>query len=146
VPRLSRWFVRSALAYLMAGFTAGAFILFQKGGAGMPGAWRFHAAHIAWLTIGWSAQLAMGVAFWILPRWFRSPRPRGDVRPAWASWALMNVGLPAAGLGPALRLPDAVALSGQVAVALAGVAFLLHAWPRLKALAGGVEPGGVGDP
>lgn len=131
MPRLSRWFVRAALLYLLAGFTIGAAVLVQKGGAPWPILWRLRPAHIELLVVGWSVQLAMGVAFWILPRW-RSARPRGDERPAWLAFWALNVGVCVAALSRTLLWPPEALLAGRAAIVLAGIAFAVHAWPRVK--------------
>lgn len=96
MPRLSIWFIRAALIYLAVGFTFGALLLANKGFPISPQLWRLLPAHIELLLVGWTLQLAMGVAFWILPR-IRATR--GVVRPAWAAFALLNGGLLAGGAG-----------------------------------------------
>ena len=79
MPRLSAWFIRASLIYLLLGFAFGALILAQKGISYYPLVWNLFPIHMEFLLIGWFAQLAMGVAFWILPR-FSSGQPRGNVK------------------------------------------------------------------
>lgn len=140
MPRLSIWMIRSSFLHLALGFLIGAFILWQKGPGGLPGAWRWLPVHIHMLLIGWIVQLAMGVAYWILPR-FASPRgARGDSpkkhdsrrRPmlAWAGFLLLNSSTVAA-LTSLLPWTWGLPASGILA-ALAALAFVLHAWPRVK--------------
>jgi hypothetical protein len=80
-------------------------------------------------------QLALGVAYWVLPRLRRDGPPvRGRETAAWLSYALLNTGLLLAagavafpGLGP-------VALGlGRLAEAVAAGLFAWHAWPRVRA-------------
>src|SRR5512141_1428250 len=92
MPRLSVWFVRLSLIYFLLGFTFGALLLAQKGISYFPPIWSLFPIHMEFLLIGWFAQLAMGVAFWILPR-FSKGSPRGNVSLIWLSFALVNVGL-----------------------------------------------------
>lgn len=131
MPRLSVWMVRSALLHLLLGFTLGALLLAQRGVPLHPAIPRLRPAHAELLLAGWTIQLAMGVAFWILPR-FRQGPERGDERPAWAAWALLNLGVLGAAAGAAL-LDSALAVTlGRGAEALAAAAFARHAWPRVK--------------
>ncbi len=129
MPRLSVWFVRAALAYLALGLTLGMLLLWNKGLPFSPYIWQLLPAHIEFLLLGWTVQLAMGVAFWILPRWNTQ---RGDVRPAWAAFVLLNLGIWLVVLCPWLALPDAVLVAGRSCEAAAVAAFALHAWPRVK--------------
>lgn len=129
MPRLGAWFVRAALSYLAIGFTFGALMLANKGVLFYPPLWRLLAAHIEFLLFGWTVQLAFGVAFWILPRW---QTQRGDVRPAWAAFVLLNAGIWLVVLagwdnGPVWQVPV-----GRGLEAAAVGAFILHAWPRVK--------------
>jgi len=132
VPRLSVLMARAALVYLAAGFTLGALLLIHRG---LPlGGWvhRLLPLHVEFVLLGWTVQFALGVAFWILPR-FRTGPERGREWPAWLAFLLLNVGVLAVGVGGALGAPAAVPLVGRVAEALAGAAFGVHAWPRVKA-------------
>src|SRR5512135_3224548 len=92
MPRLSTWFVRAALIYLLLGFVLGGLILAQKGLPYYAPVWQLLPLHIEFLISGWMIQLAMGVAFWILPR-FSSGDRRGNERLVGASFLLLNVGI-----------------------------------------------------
>jgi hypothetical protein len=129
MPRLSSWFVRASFIYLILGFTLGSLLLLHKGIPLYPAIWRLLPAHVEFLLLGWTAQLATGVGFWIFPRFWRS---RGDERPAWLALALLNTGvwMVTAGLIPGI--PALIPLLGRLAQAGAGFAFLIHAWPRIK--------------
>ena len=118
MPRLSVWFIRLALAYLATGFTFGALLLANKGLAFAPLLWRLRPTHIELLLVGWMVQLAMGVAFWILPRFQAS---RGDVRPAWPGLALINLGIAGRpGSGRRSGRLNVAALAGWRVAALPG--------------------------
>lgn len=129
MPRLSVLYIRAALIYLMLGFTFGAAMLWHKGVPLHPMIWRLLPAHIEFLLIGWTVQLVFGVAFWILPRFYTN---RGETRPAWLAFYLLNVGIWMVGVAPALGLQGIVPLLGRVAELGAAIAFALHAWPRIK--------------
>lgn len=129
MPRLSVWFIRAALLYLLAGFSLGALLLTHKGVPFEPQLWRWRPAHIELLLVGWMLQLAMGVAYWILPRF---QQQRGNVAAAWAAFLLLNAGVlvvVAAGVLSAPAWPLAV---GRLLQAGAAVAFAANAWPRIK--------------
>ena len=133
MPRLSAWFVRASLAYFLLGFTIGALILAQKGISYYPSVWVLFPVHMDFLLVGWLAQLAMGVAFWIMPRFSRGPA-RGKVTLVWISFFLINAGL----ITGALKIWFApAALIERLAEATAGVFFTIGLWRRVK-------PHGVG--
>jgi hypothetical protein len=131
VPKLSVWFVRTALVYLSVGFALGAVLLGAPGlQLRIPTA-RLLPAHIEFLLTGWMVQLALGVAFWILPR-FRVGPERGREEIAWVSYVLLNIGVVTAAAGAVIGLPALVPSIGHVVQGLAAGAFALHAWPRIK--------------
>ena len=134
MPRLSCWFIRAALVHLTLGHTAGGLLLFQKGLPLHPLVWRLLPLHIECVFIGWTAQLALGVAFWILPR-FRAGPERGNVTPAWMAFALLNLGVALTGVGASLAAPGWTLLVGRLAEAGAAIAFAVHAWPRIEPFA-----------
>jgi hypothetical protein len=113
--------IRTALLALAAGAALGALLLADPGLADGLARWRpFHGEL---LLVGWTVQLAFGVAYWILPR-FREGRERGREELAWAAFVLVNLGVLLVGAGqPA---------AGRGAEAMAAIAFAAHAWPRVK--------------
>jgi cbb3-type cytochrome oxidase subunit 1 len=131
MPKLSVWSIRAALIYLALGFTFGALLLYNKGEPINPAVWRLLPAHIDFLLFGWTVQLVIGVAFWILPR-HRKPPKRGDVRVAWLSVGLLNAGVLVAAFGPLVTAAAGVSLAGKVMEAGAAVVFAVYAWPRVK--------------
>ena len=131
MPRLSCWFIRASLLYLAVGFTSGALLLAHKGVPIHPALWRLLAPHIEFVLLGWTLQLAMGVAFWILPRHTQGPE-RGHEVTVWLSFALLNGGVLMVGLGWMLGAPALIPLLGRVAEAGSAVAFAAHAWRRVR--------------
>ncbi len=129
--------IRASLLYMLAGFTLGALMLGAKGFA--PGsAWlRLRALHVDLLLLGWVVQLAMGVAYWILPR-IRGRRGR-----PWAAWSafwLLNLALAIAGLELAAGLDGGPGPWVRAVELLAALAFGVHAWPRVRSVTGQVQP------
>jgi hypothetical protein len=136
MPRLSVWLLRAALLQLGIGFTFGALLLFNKGVPFDGRIWLLRAPHIEIVLLGWTMQLAMGAAFWILPR-FSSTQKYGNVRLGWWAFALVNAGV--AAVCASTWSGDAapiVALAGRAAEMLAGLLFAILIWPRVKAFGG----------
>jgi hypothetical protein len=123
--------VRTALLHLALGFLLGAILLIQRETPLHPAVLRLGPLHAELLLLGWTVQLAMGVAFWILPR-FRSGPERGREWPAWLAYLLLNAGVLATGAGLGGAGPALASLLGRGAEALSALAFAWHAWPRIK--------------
>ena len=129
MPRLSQWYIKAALLYLLAGFTIGMLMLANKGVPFYPALWRLLPVHIEFLLVGWTLQFVLGVAFWIAPRFWQPPR-RGDERGAVAAWILLNLGVWAVVAGVWLETA-AFMLPGRLLEATAVAAFAWHIWPRI---------------
>jgi hypothetical protein len=128
MPRLSLWFIRAALLYLLFGFTFGALLLAQKGISYAPSVWNLFPIHIEFLSVGWLVQLAMGVGFWIFPRFSNRP-PRGNERLIWLSFVSINVGI----LLTAFQLwVSSTLLLGRVLEVSGAVIYVLGLWRRVK--------------
>ena len=132
MPFLSVLLVRTALCWLAAGAAMGALLLASKAAPLPAGVFRLFHMHSEAVLIGWMVQLAMGVAWWILPKFPRLPE-RGPAAPVWAAWLLLNVGVVLAGVGRSVGASDGVVLAGRVAELLAAAAFAAAALPRVKA-------------
>ena len=132
MPRLSVWMIRAALLHLGVGFSLGALLLANKGLPYSSLIWSLLPVHIECVLIGWTFQLALGVAFWILPRFLHGP-PRGDERPVLLAFGLLNFGVFLVGLGQAVGLQATWPLVGRALEGLAAALFAWHAWPRIKA-------------
>jgi hypothetical protein len=138
VPRLSRWCVRTALAYLVVGMGMGSWMLIRQAQRGYgPGSpWPALHAHV--LLVGFLLLVIFGVAFWMFPK-VAGQRPGRDL--GWAAFALLNAGvllrllaepLSDHGRGPlAWRVLLGVA---AVLPALAAVAFAVAVLPRVRAV------------
>lgn len=135
MPSVSRWCIRAAFAYLIAGMSLGAWALTVTALDVPPGgSWR--EIHLHLLLVGFLLLLVVGVAHWMFPR-------RDGVRVgragAWAAFWLVNAGLLARvaaeiardhGGGRGWDVMLAVAAWMPVAGMLA---FAIGAWPRVKA-------------
>ena len=132
MPRLSVWFVRCSFVYLLLGFTLGSLMLANKGVPFAAWVWSFLGAHMEFLLLGWMVQLAMGVAFWILPR-FGSGAPRGNELLMWAAFAALNLGVWMAALQP-YHMQSWLALTGRLLEAVSVFLFVFGSWQRVKPL------------
>jgi hypothetical protein len=93
VDRVSLFYTRAALVWLLAGVALGALMLSDGLVAGDWRSW-FAPTHGHMLFVGWFLQFAVGVAYWLLPRQRTAERPLGyDERPALVGVLLLNAGL-----------------------------------------------------
>lgn len=130
MPRLSVWFIRASLLYLLTGFSLGAWLLANNGLNFAPSAWGLLPSHIEFLMLGWIIQLALGTAYWILPRHTKGPS-RGSPGWGWASFWMINLGiLLSASTG---LLPGGFQAAGRVIEVLGAMVFAVLIWPRVKA-------------
>jgi heme/copper-type cytochrome/quinol oxidase subunit 1 len=130
MPRLSVWLIRASLIYLLAGFGLGALMLADEGLRFAPFVDVLLPIHIEFLLLGWLIQLAMGVAFWILPR-LGGAKPRGDARTAWLSFGLLNLGIL---LVAAQLVTRPAVLPGRLFELAALLLFAAGSWPRVRAV------------
>jgi cbb3-type cytochrome oxidase subunit 1 len=137
MPTVTRWFIKSALVYLVAALVL-AVALAWPDSANLPEFVRFmNPAYFHLFLVGWVTQMIFGVIYWLFPIITRA-RPRGNERMAWASYALLNVGLllrvlgePLTGSRPEAGFGWLLAVSA-VLQWLAAVVFVILSWPRVK--------------
>ncbi|MCB9136616.1 MAG: hypothetical protein H6636_14420 [Anaerolineales bacterium] len=134
MPRVSIWFIRSALIYLLFGFTLGAFILTEKGTALIPTAWQLLPAHIEALLFGWTIQLILGTAFWILPRFPQEPK-RGNEKVIWGVYILLNLGILLVAVGSFFLIHSLLFFAGRLLEGCAVCLFVIAISPRVKPFA-----------
>lgn len=137
MPGASVWFIRAALAYLLAGFTLGALLLAAKGLPLPLGVWRWLPVHFELLLVGWFVQLVMGVAYWIFPRFGMTRAARGREGLAWLALALLNGGIWAVSVA-VLNGPATLAVIGRAMEVLAAATMALNVWARTRA--SGISP------
>lgn len=142
MPLITRTLIKTALAYLLLGTLLSTLWLLQLIRPLHPLLGYLQPTALHLVFVGWLTQLIIGVALWMFPAWSRT-QPRGPVRPGWACYGLLNLGLllrliaeplnsyrPAAGLGWLLVL---AALCQVGAIWL----FVVLAWPRVRGKSGG---------
>lgn len=130
MPRLSVYFIRASLIYLLLGFTLGGLMLANKGLMISAMIWSLLPLHIEFAFVGWMLQLAMGVAFWILPRHPKGP-PRGDERLSWIALILLNLGIVFV-VADFVSVSNGFTFIGRGTELLGLVTFALGNWKRIK--------------
>jgi hypothetical protein len=130
MPRLSVWFVRFSFIHLFIGLTFGGLILANKGFPFAPWTWSLLPAHMESLLLGWMVQLAMGVSFWILPR-FRSHPSRGNVNFVWSAFVLLNLGVVMVAIQPFINV-SWLAMAGRILEISSILLFIPASWRRVK--------------
>ena len=136
MPPLTRWYIKLAMVYLIAGLLLGVL-------QALPAAWQpapvalAGPAYVHLLVVGWITQMIFGVAYWMFPKY--SPEaPRGGNVIAIATFAFLNLGLVLRVVVEPIRAWRADALPGWllvvagVAQALGGIGFAINTWPRVK--------------
>jgi cbb3-type cytochrome oxidase subunit 1 len=100
-----------------------------------PSLWRLLPLHVEFVLIGWTVQLAMGVAFWILPRLQRTER-YGNTTLAWSAFGLLNSGVLMVAAGEWFSTLARLTLVGRGLELAAVVTFAIYIWPRVKSFGG----------
>jgi len=137
MPRLTRWFIKSALLYFVAALIVGVAFMARLVAelpalVGALGPTYFHL-----FMVGWVTELIFGVAFWMFPK-FTTEQPRGNEMLGWATYVLLNAGLILRAFGEPLMTvqPDPVfgwlLAASAVLQWLAGMAFVINTWRRVK--------------
>jgi hypothetical protein len=127
----SVWAIRLALIQLLAAFLAGGWLLAARGVPALPRPEWLLPVHLELALLGWTLQLAMGVAYWMLPK-FKSGPPRGNIAPAIAALVVFNAGVAALVAGLMSGAPT-LQLAGRAGELAAVGLFAANAWPRIKA-------------
>ena len=91
MPRLTRYFIKAAMLYLIAALLSGV-AMQEPLAARMPLLRAFWPTYVHLLVVGWLTQLIFGVAYWMFPR-YSAERTRASERLGWAAFALLNIGL-----------------------------------------------------
>jgi len=121
------------LVYLTLGFTLGAMMLAGEGLDLNPTIRQVLPIHMEMLLVGWMIQLALGVAFWILPR-FMQGAPRGNETLIWLAFWLFNLGIGGVTAETFLGVPGLI-FAGRVAEAGGVLAFVIGMWRRVRPFA-----------
>jgi len=133
MPRLTRWFLKAALLYLILALGMG-ILLALPAGKFLAGVF---PVYIHTLVFGWLTQLIFGVALWMFPK-YSSVKPRGYEWLGWATFILLNLGLILRIIFEPLQNIAASPLTSWMLVItaftqwLSGVAFAVNTWARVR--------------
>ena len=142
MPRIARSFVRTSFVYLVVAFVLGALMMLDDWLSFSRWLQVVYLSQLHLLVVGWITQLAIGVAYWMFPRFLRAQdsRPRGSDALAWTVFLCLNAGLvlrflvePFNLMNPQPWLAALLALSG-ILQAVAVVVFAWLIWGRIRAL------------
>jgi hypothetical protein len=135
MPLLTRWYIRSALVYLIAALLLAVVLALP---INLPPFIRFmNPAYFHLFLVGWVTQMIFGVIYWMFPIITRV-QPRGNERLGWFSYILLNVGLLLRVIGePLVSTRPETGVGWLLAISallqwLAAVLFVILAWPRVK--------------
>lgn len=92
MPKYSILFIKTAFIYFIFGTILGATLLINKAYNFNPLLWNLLPIHIEILFIGWFLQFILGVAYWIMPKYFSS-KSYGNEIIIKTSYILINLGL-----------------------------------------------------
>ena len=132
--RIHRFFIKTALVYLLLGAMTGGWMLLAQAGVVSEGPKSLFTVHIHLLGIGFFLMMVCGVALWMFPRKSGESREQAARDPlAWTTYLLITVGLAVRCI--ALLLPEVLGnrvLAVSVFMQVGGVlAFVLAIWPRV---------------
>jgi hypothetical protein len=128
---LARWFIKTALAYLIAGVFLNSLLLLDTWLGLSPVIYSWRQAFLHILLVGWCSQFIIGLAYWKL--WTKAPG-----RMAWLVYGGLNGGLILRVVAEPLYAFRGSTLLGML-VALAGVlqlvavlVFVATNWSRVR--------------
>jgi hypothetical protein len=140
MPPIARTYVKAAFLYFVAAFLLAALMMLDRWLNFSRWLKLIYLSQLHLLVVGWITQLAIGVAYWIFPRFLKeqATQPRGSDALAWGVLVCLNLGLllrflvePFYLMGPQSWLAALMALSG-VLQALAALGFGLLIWGRIR--------------
>ena len=137
MPRLTRYFIKTALIYLAAALLLG-FLLILRDTIDLPAELlALSPVYFHLFMLGGVAQLIFGMLFWMLPKYSKE-KPRGHEQLAWVAYSLINIGLILRVIGEPLNAVRSDLGAGWLLVLSAllqlsgGWAFIVAVWPRVK--------------
>ena len=137
MPVVTRVFVKTALVYFVIALLTGMLVAARPVLALPRLVTGLTPVYFHLFMVGWVTQLIIGIAYWMFPK-YRRDMPRSYDSLAWATYALLNLGLllrlvaePAQAVNPAPSWGWLLALSALLQW-LGGLAFVANTWPRVK--------------
>lgn len=134
MPTLTRWFIKSALVYLVAALLAALLDVSFPGSTAISA---LRPSYLHLFVVGWITQMIFGVAYWMFPRLSRE-RPRGSAALGWGTYWTLNLGLVLRLVGEPVEMLRPEAELGWLLVGsaslqwVAGALFVANTWRRVK--------------
>lgn len=135
MPRIVRWYLRTALAMFVLALLVGVIQNFGGVLPSLPPGLTPVYFHL--LMVGWVTQFILGVAIWMLPK-YSQEKPRGLEALSWATYILLNIGLLVRVFGePLTQLYPGTPWGWMLVLSailqwVAGLLFVMNAWKRVK--------------
>ena len=133
MPPLTRWFLKTALVYLILALCTGILLALPNT---VPIAGLF-PVYFHLLTFGWLTQLIFGIALWMFPK-YAPAKPRGPEWLGWSTFVSLNMGLILRMVFEPIHAQAASSVSSWMLVIAAslqwfsGVAFVANTWKRVR--------------
>ncbi len=135
MPTITRWMLKTSLVYLLLAFVVGLLQALSALGVDWPVLRQLEPVRIHLLVVGWITLLIFGVALWMFPKYSKE-QPRGPLWLSWAAYGLLNAGLILRVIGESAGQPGTffgwLLVVSALLQWLAGLAFILNVWPRVK--------------
>lgn len=137
MPKLTRWYIKSALIYLALALLLGLILALPNAITLPPVIRAMNPAYFHLFLVGWVTQMIFGVIYWMFPIITRA-NPRGNETIGWVSYGLLNSGLLLRVIAePLVATQPEAGFGWMLAVSaflqwLAAVLFVYLAWPRVK--------------
>jgi hypothetical protein len=137
MPLLTRFYIKTALLYLIFALVLGATLLINQPQLSFYRELQIIYFHL--FMLGWITQLIFGVAWWMFPI-FSLENPRGNEKVAWTAYVSLNVGLIFRVVAEGTKaFSPSVAINSIFVIAallqlLAIFIYIIQIWPRVGLL------------
>ncbi len=136
MPPYARLYLKTAFVYLLLALAVDALALMR---VPAPLPWSvLRPTYWHLFLVGWVTQMIFGAAYWMFPIVGHGPTKRGDERPVGLAWVLLNAGLVLRTVAEPWQAVARSSWSAGLLLAaawlqwLAGLAFTVHIWPRIR--------------
>jgi hypothetical protein len=141
MPRVTRWAIKLAMLYLLAGLLTGTLYWINVQWAVAPILSTLSPTYLHMLVVGWLTQLIFGVIYWMFPI-ISKDNMRGNPQLAWGVLILLNGGLLLRVICEPWRSVNANDVNGgglvisAIMQVCAAYLFIVVCWPRVRERAG----------
>ncbi len=137
MPKLTRWYIKSAMIYLAIALLLGLILALPNAISLPPFIRAMNPAYFHLFLVGWVTQMIFGVIYWMFPIITRV-NPRGNETIGWVSYICLNLGLLLRVVAePLVATQPEAGFGWMLAVSaflqwFAALLFVYLAWPRVK--------------